>query len=719
MGRTGTLQTRMRPLTRFFVTAAIGGGGLAVGVLALIPAVHALGSSLQGHAQTANVTLDPLAQRSLVYDHNGDLLASLHADQNRSPVPLEKVPAVVQDAVLDVEDNRFYDHGGVDLRSLVRAFRTNVNGGGVLQGGSTITQQLVKNSILTPERNVHRKVKEAVLALRLEGQMTKPQILERYLNTVYFGNGAYGVQAAAEAYFNTDVGHLNAGQAALLAGLIRNPDGYDPLHHPAASRARRAEALDRMVVNNHLSQADADALKTAPVPARVFTPVPAADDYFTEEVKQALLADPRLGDSYQQRYNALFKGGLKIYASIDPALQLKAIAAVRDQLPDNVSPFTASLISVEPDTGYVRAMVAGSNFDAAHYNLATGRGGTGRQPGSSFKPFVLAAHLEAGGSVYDTVDGTSPCTLHVPGYATYTAHNVEGEANGALALRDALAHSINCAYIRLGVAVGLDKVTDMAKRLGVRSALHPVPSMALGTEEVSPLDMASAYATLAADGVYHQPRFVEKVVDANGKVLFGGPDKGKQVISSQVARQVVQAMQAVVQYGTGRGAALHDRPVAGKTGTTENFSDAWFVGYTPQLSTAVWMGDPSRRTPMRDVGGIRVFGGTYPAAIWRQFMENALDGEPVERFEAPGYAPAGKYIYVRGASSPAPSPAWSPAPAGPAAPASPTTTVGDSPTTSQPSAPPPTQPPATEPPTTAPRPPPPTTSPPTTQVAKG
>ena len=707
----------MRPLVRFLIMAVVSGAGLALGVLCLAPAAHAFSRGWVGHAPAAAVTLDPLPQRSLVYDRNGGLMASLHADQNRSPVTLNQVPPVVQNAVLDVEDNRFYQHGGVDLRSLIRALRSNVNGGGVLQGGSTITQQLVKNSILTPQRNVHRKIKEAVLAVRLENSMTKQQILERYLNTVYFGNGAYGVQAASEAYFNTDVGHLTVVQAALLAGLIRNPDGYDPVLHPKAAAERRAEALDRMVANNHLTQAEADSLKDSPVPNKVFTPVPPADDYFTEEVKQALLADPRLGDTYQQRYNALFEGGLRIYTTLDPAMQFKAVAAVRDQLPPNSAPFTAALISIEPDSGAVRAMVAGSNFDAAHYNLATGRGGTGRQPGSSFKPFVLAARLEAGGSPDDTVDGTSPCTLKVPGYATYTAKNVEGDANGTLSLRDALAHSVNCAYIRVGVATGLDKVTEMAKKVGIRSPLAPFPSMALGTEEVTPLDMASAYATFADDGIYHQPRFVEKVVDASGKVMFSGPDKGKQVISPQIAREVVQTMQAVVQYGTGTAAALRDRPVAGKTGTTDDYGDAWFVGYTPQLSTAVWMGDPAGRTPMRNVGGIRVFGGTYPARIWHQYMQYATEDMPVVQFRSPGFEPAGKFIFVKG-GLPAPVPVTA-VPG--TVPKSTTTVPGGTPPTTGPA---PTTPGTTPttaapPPTTSP--PPPTTSPPppTTQPPKG
>ena len=404
------------------------------------------------------------------------------------------------------------------------------------QGGSTITQQLVKNALLTPERSVDRKVKEAVLAVRLETKLDKREILERYLNTVYFGNGAYGVQAAAETYFDKDVGDITPGEAALLAGIIRNPEGYDPIKNPDAAKARRAAAVGRMVSNSHLTIEQGEAIKDEPLPTKVSAPLPVANDYFVEEVKQRLLDDVRLGETPQERYNALFKGGLKIYTTLDPRMQEAAEAKVKQILPDTKGRFTAALATVEPGTGAVRAMVAGSDFTNAKYNLATARGGSGRQPGSSFKPFVLLAALEQGQSLNDTIDGSSPCTMKVPGFAPYTPENYEGEGGGILNLTDATVHSVNCAYVRLGAHIGLDNVVDMAGRLGIpESRLKPFPSISLGSTEVSPLDMATAYATFANDGVHNAPCFVEKILDRNGKAIFEGPDRGERAVDAQLA----------------------------------------------------------------------------------------------------------------------------------------------------------------------------------------
>ncbi|MDP9402744.1 MAG: PBP1A family penicillin-binding protein [Actinomycetota bacterium] len=643
----------MRPLARFLVIVMAAGTGLAVGLMLLAPQVQAVLHAGDVGDTEDIAALSELSQNSLVYDRNGDLLAVLHAEENRSPVPLEKVPQHVVNAVLDVEDDRFWLHSGVNLRSALRALLTNVESGEIRQGGSTITQQLVKNALLTPEKSVDRKLKEAVLAVRLEEKLSKREILEQYLNIVYFGNGAYGVQAAAETYFNTDVDRLTPAQAALLAGILSNPVGYDPVKQPGSARARRDLALDRMVAHGHLSQSDADRLRNEPVPTQVFTPLPPPNDYFVEEVKQRLLDDERLGDTAQERYNAVFKGGLKITTTLDPEYQRLAELHRDRILKPSVTrgQFTSALISVQPSTGYVRAMVAGDDFANARYNLATqGR----RQPGSSFKPFVLLAALAQGYGPNDTIDGRSPCTFKIPGFLPYTPGNYEGSAGGTMSLTEATVKSVNCAYASLGANVGLEKVVAMAARLGLpKERLDAFPSISLGAEEATPLEMAGAYAAIANDGVFHPPTFVEEVADRRGKVLFSGPEKGRRAVSAQTARVATQVLRAVVERGTGTAARQRNRQVAGKTGTSQEWENAWFVGYTPQLATAVWMGSPVGNVSMKNVGGRKVTGGSYPAQIWGAYTAAVLGDEPAVSFPAPNprLLPKARFIKDKYSSS--------------------------------------------------------------------
>jgi penicillin-binding protein 1A len=631
--------------------------GVAVSVLAavvLLGDLHMLAGVVEAQAGPA-LALGELPERSLVYAADGSLLSVLHSEENRAPVALEEVPQTVVDAVLAVEDARFWDHDGVDARSAARALFENVDAGSVEQGGSTITQQLVKNALLTPDRSVRRKVREAVLARRLEQQLSKREILERYLNTVYFGNGAYGVQAAAETYFGVGVADLGPAQAALLAGVIRNPVNDDPVRFPARARLRRDMALDRMVEVGDLASPEAVRLKTEPVPTSVRRPLPGPDHYFVERVKQQLLDDRRLGETAQERYNAVFNGGLRVHTTLDPRLQRSAQTRVSETLPDTEGRFTAALVSVEPATGAVRALVGGPGFDRFKYDIATQ--GTGRQPGSSFKPFVLVAALEAGIGPKSTIDGRSPCTIPMPaGQEPWKPENYEGSGGGVMSVADATVRSLNCAYARLGLAVGLDKVADAARRLGITTPLDTVPAMSLGAEEVRPLDMASAYATLANDGVRMAPYFVERVEDRKGRVLFTGRGEGERAVSEQVARIANDVLQGVVQRGTGTRARLSGRQVAGKTGTSQEWQNAWFVGYTPQLSTAVWMGSPDGNVSMRNVGGVRVAGGTYPARIWQAFMSDALAGTDPAAFVAPDPARIPPATVVRLPGEPPPRP---------------------------------------------------------------
>ena len=630
-------------ILRFVLLFAVGGALVAAILGAIAVSATKLHPIMSSTAKP--IVLPSLDARSTVYASDGSVLAVLHADQDRVPVTLDQIPPVLQNAVIDTEDAQFWKEGAVSARSVVRALVTNVSAGGIRQGGSTITQQLVKNTLLTSQQNLHRKVQEAVLATRLEKQLTKQQILERYLNTVYFGNGAYGVQAAAGHYFGVSVTQLTPAQAALLAGLIRNPVGYDPIHAPTDARMRRSVVLGLMVQHGHLSPAQQAQADAAPLPTAINNP-PAPDDYFTAAVKDELLADKRLGATPQERFHAVFGGGLSIHTTLDPGLQQQAQAAVRNGLPNTGGKLTAALVSIDPGSGAVRALVGGPDFQHSQFNLALD--GIGRQPGSSFKPFTLVTALEKGYSPNDTIDGTMPCSIPNPGGTPnpWQPGNFEGEGGGVMTLTDATVHSINCAYAQLALMVGPSSIAEVAHAMGITAHLTPVPSMTLGTEEVTPLQMASAYSTFAADGIHHTAHLIDHVDGPDGKELFHTSEPGKRAIPAQISREAVQVMRQVVIRGTGVNAALPDRPVAGKTGTAENFHDAWFVGYAPQLATAVWMGDPAGEVPMTNVDGISVQGGSFPAKIWHAFMAGALAGQPALDFPAPDptQIPAGRFL---------------------------------------------------------------------------
>lgn len=699
---------------------------VAVGLPALSAEAVSVFTANRVTARSA-LELGQLSERSIVYDRNGEVLAKLHVEENRSPIALAQVPEHTVNAVLDTEDDSFWQHDGVNVRAILRAALTNVRSGGVVQGGSTVTQQLVKNSLLTPDRDINRKIKEAVLALRLESELTKEQILELYLNTVYFGNGAYGVEAAAETYFGIAADRLDVAQSAFLAGIVRNPVGLDPFTQPQLAKQRRDFVLDRMVVSGHLAPGRAASLKHTPLPTQKFEVLPTRDDYFVEEVKQALLNDPRLGETAQERYNAVFRGGLAIHTTFDPRLQDAAEAAARRYTPDTKGKFTSALVSVEPSTGAVRAMVGGPGFEQAKYNLATGRGGTGRQPGSSFKPFVLATAYAEGFGPNDFIDGTSPCVFprKITGDGKdYKPQNYDGSGGAFGPLWAATARSYNCAFVRLGLSFAdnardsLQKVANTATRLGLRRGIDPVLAMPLGSEETTPLEMAGAYAAFANDGVRHEPYFVERVVDRNGRTVFTADRKGEQVLEPQVARLVTQTLEKVVEGGTGTKARLPGRQVAGKTGTSEEWNDAWFVGYTPQLVTAVWMGSPSGQVSMRSVGGIRVTGGSYPATIWKAFMERALEPLPVAKFTDPDPRKIPRTRTIRqtikgmvSSSGRSSSTTVRSSDGAPATTQPPTASTEPAPSTTAKPSPSSTAPPSTSPPTTA-KPPPTTTAPP-------
>ncbi len=620
----------------------ISGVVLAGALLLLVPAFRNVSVFYESGTLSQPVYLRPLAVPTVFLDRNGQQLYMLGNGQFRSPVTLSQVPETAIRAILDVEDHTFYHHGAIDLRSIGRAIVVDATGGAGLQGGSTITQQLVKQEVLTPQRTLSRKIKEVFIAFRLAQQLSKNQILQDYLNTVYFGEGAYGIQAAAETYFGESVKQLDSAQSALLAALIEDPSGLDPFHNPSGAKFRRNLALKQMMGYGNLTKAQYLSAIKEPLPTVSHRVLPGAPSAFVASVIRRLETESRysfLGGTPAQRYQQLLVGGYTVHTTLDSTLQGYAEQAVKDRLPNTNGKYQAALVSIDPSNGQVRTLVSGNPASGAGgFDVVTGYGGTGRQPGSSFKPFVLMAALQKGYSPYDTIDGTAPCTFTVPNTKPYPyiANNAE-PGFGLVSILKATADSINCAYIRLGIKTGLTNVVNMAHLLGVKSPLVPLPSMSIGSENVNPLEMADAYATIDNYGVYHAPEFITSVDASNGQVLIQRTNPGIRVASSQDAKVTIAVMEHVITQGTGTAAQL-GRPAAGKTGTTDNFTDAWFNGFTPQLVTAVWMGDPAGSVPMFDVGGIPVYGGTYPTEIWHEFMAKAMANQTPLNFEPPNLA---------------------------------------------------------------------------------
>jgi penicillin-binding protein 1A len=592
-------------------------------------------------------------------DHGCDAnnaIALLHAEQDRVPVRLTDVAPVMVHAVLAAEDKDFYKHGGVDPVGIARAAWADLRNKGAEQGGSTITQQYVKNVYLTRERTFSRKIKEAVLAVKVEQKWSKDEILERYLNTIYFGRGAYGVGAAARTYFGKPVQQLDLPQAAYLAGLIRSPESADGARAPAAATARRARVLDAMLRNNWITASQRDQASAVP-----WTVGPAAaggtilaraqqqgigevvgsdvgTEYFVDYVHRQLLAKG-LTDAQ------IFTGGLRIYTTIDLDAQRAAYNSVVSTLNRPGDP-NAALVAVD-DKGHIKAMMGGRNFADSQVNLATGNGGSGRQAGSSMKPFVLAAAIKQGISLNSRF--TAPAKIDIPkadAGKTWHVSNFGGEQFGVLGLVDATRESVNTVYAQLVMKVKPESVVPLAQQMGITSPLQPVPALVLGSEAVTPLEMASAYSTFAEGGVHTTTTGITRVEFPSGRVLTIDQPQAR-VFSQAEDDLVTYALRQVVLKGTATGANF-GKPAAGKTGTTNDNNDAWFVGYLPNgYTAAVWMGyDPvpgpnGRLVPklMNNVHGRAVTGGSFPATIWRQFMQQWTNGINVGNFRNPSAFP--------------------------------------------------------------------------------
>jgi penicillin-binding protein 1A len=592
----------------------------------------------------------PLAQTSFLYAAGGSLITPLHATEDRVVLRERQMSPDVRDAAVAIEDRRFYVHHGVDARAIARAAVVNVNEGAVVEGGSTITQQLVKNLYVGTAETFRRKMDEAALAWQLEDRLSKDEILTKYLNTVYLGEGAYGVQSAAQTYFSTDAADLTLAQSALLAGLIARPNHFDPFVHLESSYGRRNVVLRLMREQRMIGPAEFRAAVREPIVLRRGEPeLRYRYPYFVDYFKEWFLANPAFGPTRQDRYKLLFTGGLRITTTLEPRLQEAAESAVRSVLAYPADPDGAMTV-IDPRTGFVKAMVGGkdpdywNDSDAGRVNLATGEGGLGRQTGSAFKPYALVTALENGISPSTVFAAPSSIDIPLDGGTVWHVTNAEGSGYGAMSLHSATVNSVNTVYAQLIDSLGPERVVETAERMGMRCCLKvaepheplsPYLSAVLGTNESNTLEMASAYGTLATGGAHVRPVPVISVTDAQGKTLWQAQPDPKQVLEPEVASVATDILQDAVSYGTGRSAII-GRPQFGKTGTADTHTNAWFVGAVPQLTAAVWVGFHEGLIPMEPPRTrITVFGGTWPAQIWRIFMERATANLPARDFPTP------------------------------------------------------------------------------------
>ena len=570
-------------------------------------------------------------QTSFVFDRNGTRIASLSGGENREVVPLAEIPPIVRAAVIAAEDRRFYKHGGLDPIGIGRAFYQVVRHSG-RQGGSTITQQYVKNVYVGSDRTLLRKLKEAAVSVKLEQKLTKDQILERYLNTIYFGRGTYGVQAASRAYFRAELSDIDLPRAAYLAALIRSPENTDATLDPDVALRRRNSVLEAMVDGGSVTRDQADTAKNSElvgpngVRARtkkrtVYNVADVGVEWYVDGVRRELIE--RYGEQ------AVLTLGLRVTTSLDIPTQRRAFrSAYRELLPSDSDPSAA--VVVLDHEGRVRALVGGRSWDDSKVNLALGvrGGGKGRPAGSTFKPFVLAAMLRAGYSLESAFPG--PSTLTIPsadGGADWNVRNTRGESFRLLSVIEATIKSTNTVFAQVATSpeIGADRIADAATDMGVGSDLARYPSIALGTSDVSPIEMADAYLTLASRGERRQPTFLVSVTTADGRSLSIDRPDPVRVMPESDADAITAVLERSVREGTGAAASIGGRRVAGKTGTTNDYRDAWFVGYTPTdcCVAAVWMGYPSAQQAMTNVRGIKVSGGTLPARLFSATLTGA------------------------------------------------------------------------------------------------
>ncbi len=553
--------------------------------------------------QTSNF-INPVTSK--VYDINGKLITEFF-QENRTPISLDQLPNHLISAFIAIEDSNFYQHYGISIRGIIRALIENIKEGRIAQGGSTITQQLAVNTFLTREESLSRKIQDALLALQIERTFTKNEILEMYLNLIYFGHGAHGIASASELYFSKPASELSLAESALIAGIPRRPNYYSPFNNIEASLNRKNVILKRMFNLGYINENEYNQAKEVKIEFNHNRDDLEVAPYFSSYIRTKLLE--------QYGVNMVFKGGLKIYTTLDLELQKKAEDAF---LKSNKE---GAIIAIEPQTGHIKAMVGGKNYEESEFNRATQ---ALRQPGSAFKTFVYLTAIEK---------KLSPSLVLEDAPIVYengwSPENYEKEFRGFVTLREAFEDSINIIGVKLLERVGVRDVILNAQKAGIKSALRPDLSLALGTSEVTPLEMASAYSTIANMGTYVEPISILKIEDHDGKVLEQNRSISKKVFSEEVCYTLVKLMEGVIQRGTGWNAQIN-RPAAGKTGTTNECIDAWFVGFTPELACAVYVGNDNRETL-----GNKMTGGVVAAPIWHDFMISALQEKPIKDFPKP------------------------------------------------------------------------------------
>ncbi|HEY9724008.1 MAG TPA: penicillin-binding protein 1A [Oscillatoriaceae cyanobacterium] len=598
---------------------------LTTGTAAACGAVGGLALSFSKLPDVRTLSTYVPHETTKIYDCHGKLLANVHGEENRVVVPLHDIPRNLQLAVIAMEDTDFYHHFGINLKGITRAMLEDVAEGGAVEGASTLTQQLAKNLFLDRQKTLARKLDEAWLAIQIEHHYSKAQILEMYLNQVYWGHNAYGVEAASQNYFGKSCRKLNLAECALLAGLLRGPEYYSPYRNPKGAKFLQGLVLERMREAGFINRKQEQLADKAPLRYPGITSFKYRVPYFTSTIIETL--DREFGE------RQVLEGGLRVYTTLDVGLQEKAEQMVRDYIAHHkyFNAHQAALVAIEPKTGYVKALVGGVDFNKSKFNRATQ---ALRPPGSTFKAFVYLTAL---------AEGFSPGTVMVDGPVSlpdgyghfYAPQDYERSYEGPVTLREALEKSINVVAVKLGYQVGIPNVIKTAHAMGITSALGDDLSLPLGTSDVTPLEMCSAYSVLANDGMRNNPIFITKVLDRNGRVIEENRPHPHRVFDSLPVRMLVDMMRDVIRHGTGI-AAYIGRPAAGKTGTTSDERDCWFDGYTPELCTVVWMGNDNNSQLSYSSTG-----GAVCAPLWAEFMNYALRNKPATDFPAPtGYTEA-------------------------------------------------------------------------------